>query len=76
MFVHISVHVHVHVCTCFIINEVALKCRILATNELLSVHECMFGTNNTRFMQAKAVHREERYCWTRVHTFSDSFLRA
>ena len=48
----------------------------LLHTELLSGHDCMFRTNNTYFKQAKAAHRERRYCWTRIYPFSINSLKA
>ena len=45
-------------------TEVQDFCYIL--NCYLGGHECIFRTNNTRFMQANMIHGERRYYCTRI----------
>ena len=60
------------------ISEDALKYRTLSIHiELLSEHDCMFRTINPCFtIQAKAVQKDKRYCWTRIHAFGEKCLKA
>ena len=60
-------------------NEDAPKCRTLTTyTELSSGHDCMFRTKINCFGRAKTVHREKRYCWSRLRTLYSgvNFLKA